>query len=69
MGFDDGSYYYYGPYSGSFTLDEGSVLIDAMHGKEFYFSCNEGKVQLYHYSHKMTAGSGLKGEDGYESAF
>lgn len=69
MGYNDGSYYYYGPYSGKFTLDEGSVSIDARHGHEFFFSCSGGKVQLYHFGNKMTAGSGLKGEDGYENAF
>lgn len=69
FGYNDGSYYYYGPYSGSFVIDDGSVSIDAMHGKEFFFSCYNGKVQLYHYDNKMSAGSGLKGEDGYENSF
>ncbi|MBR4444850.1 MAG: hypothetical protein IKS37_03025 [Solobacterium sp.] len=65
----DGAYYYYGPYSGSITIDDGSVSINDTHGQEYFFSCKNGSVQLYHYDSKMSRGSGLKYEDGYYDAF
>lgn len=69
LGYSDGSYYYYGPYSGSLSIIDGSVEINASHGDEYFFSCYNGKVQLYHYGDMMKPGNGLKGEDGYEDAF
>lgn len=68
-GYSDGSYYYYGPYSGSITIEDGSVSINSDHGEEFFFSCYNGNIKLYHYGNEMSPGNGLKGEDGYYDAF
>lgn len=68
-GYKDGSYYYYGPYQGTYKIHDGMVEFSFSHGKEFFFDCSGGKIHFYHYTHEFSAGSGLKGEDGYYKAF
>lgn len=65
-GYNDGSYYYYGPYADSYTIGLGRIESDIHNGSYFFFNIIDGAVKLMHYDHVYSkASSGMPGEDGY----
>lgn len=62
-----GQYYYYGPFSGTFTVGDGSINSNMTHGNEFFFNILNGKATLLHYHHAFTkkSMSKLPGLHGY----
>lgn len=65
-GYNDGSYYYYGPYEDSYTLGLGRIESDIHNGSYFFFNIIDGEVKLMHFDHVYSkASSGMPGEDGY----
>lgn len=65
-GYNDGSYYYYGPYEDSYTLGIGCFESDIYGGNEWFFNIIDGEVKLMHYDHVFDkVESGMPGEDGY----
>jgi hypothetical protein len=64
-GYDDGSYYYYGPYEGTYTIDFGKFETNMDHGDQWFFRIDEGEVQVMHYGDACTKSDKLPGEDGY----
>lgn len=58
-------YFFYGPYSGSFELGNGSIVSDMEHSNSLFFRVKDGGVELFNYTHQFSAGSGLVGQDGY----
>lgn len=64
-GGQNGEYYYYGPYTGTYTLDIGSFETDMSHGNEWFFNIIDGKVTLLHYDNVCTPTDCLPGENGY----
>lgn len=65
QGYDDGSYYYYGPYEGTYTINFGGFDTEMSHGSEWFFNIIDGKVTVLNYDHICTPSDGLPGEDGY----
>ncbi len=69
-GRDDGTYYYYGPYKGTYAVTEKGLEVyveDAEYGSlEFGFVISKGKVYMCRYGKIMSDKySGFKGEDGF----
>ncbi len=64
-GYNDGSYYYYGPYEGTYTIGFGGFETDMYHGNEWFFTINDGEILLLHYDHACEPTNKLPGEDGY----
>ena len=64
-GYSNGEYYYYGPYTGTYTLGVGSFETEMKHGHEWFFNIIDGKVVVLHYTHVCTPSDKLPGEDGY----
>ena len=58
-------YFYYGPYSGDFTLGFGTFEGDIKHLNTYFFMISDNVVVPTHFANKMHPGDGLKGEDGY----
>lgn len=64
-GGSNGEYYYYGPYTGTYTLDIGSFETDMKHGGEWFFNIIDGEVRVLHYEDVCTPSDRLPGENGY----
>lgn len=65
-GYNDGSYYYYGPYKDSYTLGLGNFETDIHNGSQWFFNIIDGEVKLMHFDHVFSkVSSGMPGEDGY----
>lgn len=64
-GYDDGSYYYYGPYSGTYTVTADGLVVDARNEWQFGFVISEGKVAMSRCGKTLSVYKGFKGEDGY----
>ena len=66
--FDYSSYYYYGPYAGSYDLDIGS-LKGKLEGKDIgnilFYNIINGKATMLYYNHVCETTDSLPGEDGY----
>ena len=60
-----GAYYYYGPDTGSYTLDFGGFNTQMRHGGEYFFNIINGSPVLLRYDHVFSPGNGLPGENGY----
>ena len=60
-----GEYFYYGPYTGTYTLVFGGLDTDMSHGSEWYFNIIDGAVVLLNYGNVCTRADGLPGENGY----
>ena len=62
----DGSYYYYGPYEGTYTLDCGVIKSSCFINEEWFFLVgDDGKPILTHYMTNCTPIAELPGENGY----
>lgn len=65
-GYNDGTYYYYGPYEGTYEIGFGNFETEIRHGDDWFFRIEDGKVQILHYDNLCSESDGLPGEDGYE---
>lgn len=64
-GYDDGTYYYYGPYSGTYTVTADGLIVDAKNEWQFGFVISEGKVAMNRCGKTLSVYKKFKGEDGY----
>ncbi len=65
-GYRDGTYYYYGPYSGSYRLKFGGFDTAMTNGSEWFWGIKDGKAVALHFDHVCSKTNGdLPGEDGY----
>ena len=64
-GYNDGSYYYYGPYEGTYEINENGLVVDAYNEWQFGFVISEGKVAMCRCGDILSAYSGFKGENGF----
>ncbi|SFQ25656.1 hypothetical protein SAMN02910358_01292 [Lachnospiraceae bacterium XBB1006] len=65
-GYTDGSYYYYGPYTGKYAINDGGFDTEMMHGKNWFFNIIDGKVTILNYDHVCKKTKKFPGEDGYD---
>lgn len=64
-GYTDGTYYYYGPHTGTYTISANGFDTDAKNGFQFGFVITDGQLAMLRYDHICTPGSGLPGQDNY----
>lgn len=64
-GYSNGEYYYYGPYTGTYTLGTGNFETEMKHGYEWFFNIIDGKATALHYGNVCKPIKKLPGEDGY----
>lgn len=64
-GYTDGTYYYYGPYTGSYTLNIGGFDTSMSKGYEYFFNIIDGKPTVLHWGDVCSPTNSLPGEDGY----
>ncbi len=66
-GYYDGTYYYYGPYTGTYEIGLGKFETDMDHGDRWFFRIADGEVQLMYYGNACIKAdtNELPGEDGY----
>ena len=66
-GYNDGTYYYYGPYTGTFEIGCGEFETDMDNGNRWFFRIDDGEVQIMYYGNACTKAdtNDLPGEDGY----
>lgn len=64
-GHNDGSYYYYGPYSGTYTVTADGLIVDAKNEWQFGFVISEGKVAMNRCGKTLSVYKKFKGEDGF----
>lgn len=66
-GYNDGTYYYFGPYEGTYAVTEKGLEVDAHNGfLEFGFVISKGKVYLCRYGKIMSDKNyGFKGKNGF----
>jgi len=60
-----GEYYYYGPYSGTYVINENGLSAEIEEDYSFGFGIIDGQVVLLRYNHVCQPGDGLKGPNGY----
>ena len=65
MGYNDGSYYYYGPKTGTYVMDNDGLSVDASNSWQFGFNIIDGEVAMVRCTSVCKRTSGFKGEDGY----
>lgn len=67
IGYGNGAYYYYGPYTGTYTLNFGGFDTDMYHGKDYFFNIIDGEVKLLHFDTVCSRSdiTQFPGEDGY----
>lgn len=65
-GYNDGSYYYYGPKTGTYVMDEDGLKVDASNSWQFGFNIIDGEVVMVRCTNVCKRTSGFKGEDGYK---
>lgn len=66
MGGAQGEYYYYGPYSGSYSLTFGGFETDMMHGGDWFWNIIDGKPVILSYDSLCKKEDGeLPGKNGY----
>lgn len=61
-----GEYYYFGPYTGSYTLNFGGFDTEMRHGNNWFYNIIDGKVTILHYDSVCTPYDHFPGENGYE---
>ena len=61
----NGEYYYYGPYEGTYTVDERGLKTDAKNSWQFAFNVIDGKAVFTPCGDVCSPVSGFKGENGY----
>lgn len=65
IGYNDGSYYYYGPKTGTYVMDNDGLSVDASNSWQFGFNIIDGEVAMVRCTSVCKRTSGFKGEDGY----
>lgn len=60
-----GEYYYYGPDTGSYTLNFGGIDTEMPHGNDWFYNIIDGKVTILHYDKVCTPYDHFPGENGY----
>lgn len=61
----NGEYFYYGPYEGTYTIDENGLNADVSNNWQFAFNVIDGKAVMVRCGHICSSTSGFKGENGY----
>ena len=62
----NGEYYYYGPYQGTYKLNNmGGLDTDMSCNNEWFFNIIDGKAVIIHYDSVCSPSAGLPGENGY----
>ena len=61
-----GEYYYYGPETGSYTLNFGGIDTEMRHCSDLFYNIIDGKVTVLHYDSVCTPYDHLPGENGYK---
>lgn len=64
-GYSNGVYYYYGPHTGTYTLNFGGFDTNMQNGFFWGFNIINGKPTMLYLGHVLSPSSGLPGEDGY----
>ena len=65
-GYDDGTYYYYGPDYGTYTIGTDGLVVDASNNWQFGFLISEGEVVMCRCGDICSRYSGFKGLEGYD---
>ena len=65
QGGSDGEYYYYGPYEGTYTIDENGLTATARNSWQFGFNVIDGKAVMVRCGDVCSPVSGFKGQYGY----
>ena len=60
-----GEYNYFGPETGSYTLNFGGINTEMRHGNNWFFNIIDGKVAILHYDKVCSPYDHLPGENGY----
>lgn len=60
-----GEYYYYGPYTGSYTLNFGGIDTEMSHGSNWFYNIIDGKVTVLYYDKVCKPSDHFPGENGY----
>jgi hypothetical protein len=61
----NGEYFYYGPYTGTYTLNFGGLDTEMDHGDNWFFNIIDGTVTLLHYDSVCSPSYGFPGQYGY----
>jgi hypothetical protein len=61
----NGEYFYYGPYTGTYTLNFGGLDTEMDHGDNWFFNIIDGTVTLLHYATVCSPSYGFPGQYGY----
>ena len=64
-GYTDGTYYYYGPYEGTYTITANGMEVDARNNWQFGFVISGGQVVPCRCGELLTPYSGFKGQGGF----
>ncbi len=64
-GYNDGSYYYYGPYEGTYTIDDEGIHSEIRNSWNLGFVIKDGAVVMNNCGDNCSPCDGFKGEDGY----
>ena len=64
-GYSDGTYYYYGPYEGTYVVNGEGLVVEARNEWQFGFVISEGKVAMCRCGDILKPYDGFKGEDGF----
>lgn len=64
-GESNGEYYYYGPHSGTYTVDERGLTVNVTNNYQFAFNIVDGKAVMVRCGVLMSPAIGFKGEYGY----
>lgn len=65
-GYSDGTYYYYGPYEGTYYVDASGMVVDARNSWQFGFVISEGKVAMCRCGDVLSPYDGFKGQYGFD---
>lgn len=65
FGGSNGEYYYYGPYEGTYSVDENGLNVEVRNSFRFAFNVIDGKAVLLNCGKAFSTVSGFKGANGY----
>ncbi len=65
-GTTNGEYYYYGPHSGTYKVDENGLTVDARNSWQFGFNIIDGEVVMVRCERVCKRTDGFKGENGFD---
>lgn len=64
-GYNDGTYYYYGPYTGTYQVNENGLVADARNNWQFGFLIVDGQVVMCRCGKICSPYTGFKGQYGF----